>query len=150
MDLDPANLTHARAPYHRLSWELCTCELMSVSEHFLNVSIYYACFTNEIKKVWGRSSNSFSFSHFPVAGFDALTFFIFKNTLSLLAQPFHISLTSLVLGSRRTFFMGVTQGNLPLRACRGLEQCLVGHPSHVLFSARSLLRVDGLTDLQKI
>lgn len=76
---------------------------------------------------------TFSSSHFPVATFDASDFFLFKHTFLLLAQPFHMLTTSVVCVSCGTFHTGVTQGNLPLRACRGLGPCLLGHPSHVVF-----------------
>lgn len=105
----------------------------------------WAHFTNEITKAQRaveahvgsklRSSNSLPLSphHLPVAGFDALRLFICKNTLSLLAQPFHMSVTLVELGSHSTFSVEVTQGILPLRASGGLGQYLLGHPNRVLF-----------------
>ena len=93
---------------------------------------------------------TFLSSHLPVATFDASDFFLFKHTFLLLAQPFHMLTTSVVWVSCGTFRMGVTQGNLPLRARRGLGPCLLGHPSHVVFFfffPQVPTRVYGLMDL---
>lgn len=122
-------------------------------QRILSCEHYDAHFVNEIKGVQrGKKHTKLEviclLGLFHPAAFDALH--LLKDMLSLLAQPFHILVTLVELDSCRIFFMGVTQGILPLKAPVDWDDVRWVILIMYFFPLRSLLRVDNLTHIENL